>query len=864
MALTFERAWVFFLLPVLALALLVLAWPGRRRRGQGVAVLVRAIMLVLVAIAAAGPLGLPAAEATARQVVLVDSSASVGTAAYAALQRQLGATGPRFRTGVSAPRTLVVQFAEQPHLVSAPDQPWPNAEDSASGTNLEGALRFAGQLLGATVGGGAGAARPDSILLVSDGLATSGDALGAAAHLAANGVRVDVLPVNTLTATLDVGVEALSILPAVWARDPYSVTVSLYATTATPARLNIARDGSAVDALSLELQAGDNHIAFSLESDAPGLSTISAWVSVAGDERPQNDRLAAIALVRAAPTALIVAHRPDAGQRLQAALLTHNIRSDVIEVGAFSRNVAGLLPYQLVLLEDVSADLLTFEQLTALKAYVYAHGRGLIVFGGPSTYTLGGYAGTALEEMLPVTLEPPQRSERPTASLLLLVDQSTSMTGLKIQLVKEAAMRAVEIMQPLDQIGVLGFNHEVHWSVPLSVLGAELSVREALDGIGGMTPSGGTDMLMPLRQGIAAMRARPRGQQHIILLSDGVSAEGAPQDFERLVQAARENNITISAIAIGQDADTRLMAQIAEWGQGRFRIAVRPADLPRLIVAESEYASGANVQRGLIQPQILQPHPIVSGFDAAEFPRLAGHVAVLPRPVSEADTVLVSPLGDPLLASWQYGLGRVVAWTGDAAREWSPGWAEWDQLSRFWVQMVRYALPDPSHGPLLVQSRVTGNRVTITALATGQDSRGLNLGQARLRFLQPDGSSAQVSLPQSAPGEYAASFGLPLVGAYNGLVSLEKDGQTWEVPVGFVVSYSPEYSPRVADGEPTLRQIAALTGGEVLTPASVGQALVQARGAATTGQAYAPWFLLAAALFWPVEIAIRRRWRPWR
>jgi hypothetical protein len=295
MPLTFERAWVFFLLPVCGLALLALAWPGRARRGQLVAVLVRLVMFGLILVAAAGPIGLPDRASTARQVVLVDTSASAGTAAYRALEPQLGT--------LSAPQTMLAQFAEQPHLVSAPDEPWPSTADATSGSDLEGALRFAGQLLGTTVAGGAApGSRPDSIVLISDGLATEGDALGAAEHLAANGVRVDVLPVSALTTTLDVGVEAVSMPPAVWARDPFSVTVSVYANSATAARMTISRDGFTVTELPLELQAGDNHIAFSLEANAPGLSTITAQVTVAGDERPQNDRLGAIALVRPAPS----------------------------------------------------------------------------------------------------------------------------------------------------------------------------------------------------------------------------------------------------------------------------------------------------------------------------------------------------------------------------------------------------------------------------------------------------------------------------------------------------------------------------------------------------------------------------------
>src|SRR5690606_25915987 len=102
---------------------------------------------------------------------------------------------------------------------------------------------------------------------------------------AANGVRVDVLPLGALTTTHDVGLEAITMPPAVWARDPFSVTVSLYAITNTAASLAIGRDGFTVDELPLELEAGENTVALSLEADSPGLSTISAQVNVAGDQR---------------------------------------------------------------------------------------------------------------------------------------------------------------------------------------------------------------------------------------------------------------------------------------------------------------------------------------------------------------------------------------------------------------------------------------------------------------------------------------------------------------------------------------------------------------------------------------------------
>jgi uncharacterized membrane protein len=812
-------------------------------------------MLSLILVSLAGPVGLAAGSTATRQVILVDRSASVGEAGMAALDPAL--------EGLSSPQTLVAQFAERPGLVTEPDRPWPMPDAPTRGTDLEAALRFGGELLGARPDSNLPPSPAGTILLISDGLATSGDALAAADHLVASGVQVNVVDVGAASGVFDVGVEAVSVPEAVWAQDPFSVTVSLYATGATSATLTVSSDGQLFTEFNLELTPGENHVAFSLAAPAPGLSAIDAQVSAAGDGRPENDALGAILLVQPAPHALIVAHRADAGQQLHLALNRHLITANVVSPLDLPAAVDTLLAYQVIMLEDVSAESLSVEQLAALKAYVQAQGRGLIVLGGPSAYTLGGYAGTPLEDLLPVKLDEPERVERPPASLLLILDHSESMTGLKIQLVKEAAMRAVEILRLGDQIGVLAFNHTYEWPVPLSVLGPELTVRQALDGIFGVQPTGGTNLLDPLQVGLQAMLDRPLGQQHIVLLTDGISAVGEREDFQEVVDNALTNNITVSSIAVGDDADTELLALIAEWGQGRFRFAQRPEDIPRMMVAETQYAASEMVQRGVIQPQIEMEHPLVSGFNAADFPPLDGHIALLPRPVFEADTVLTTPLEDPLLAAWQYGLGRVVAWTGDAAREWSPAWTNWPRLSEFWVQMVRYALPDPSLGPLLVQTQSEGNTVSITVIATGEDGRGINLGVARLLMAAPDDTTSEVGLPQTAPGEYGVTFEAPQPGAYRGLVALEKDGQQWEVPVGFTVGYSPEYSPRTASGGAVLQQLAALTGGAVLaSPLEADLATNHLDGAGAVF--YAPWLLLAAVLCWPIEIAIRRRWRPWR
>ena len=57
----------------------------------------------------------------------------------------------------------------------------------------------------------------------------------------------------------------------------------------------------------------------------------------------------------------------------------------------------------------------------------------------------------------------------------------------------------------------------------------------------------------------------------------------------------------------------------------------------------------------------------------SEIPVLDGYVLTTPKPTAQVP--LVSPLGDPLLAHWQFGLGRAVAWLSDSQGRWTARFA---------------------------------------------------------------------------------------------------------------------------------------------------------------------------------------------
>jgi Ca-activated chloride channel homolog len=846
MALSFDRPWALLLWPALLVVLFVLA---RRRGLRGMlALALRVAIITLLVLGLAGPTRATSPAEHGRTVILVDRSASINERVLLDVQAAIS------QAGLTAPETMVVQFGQQPQLVSDPAGAWPSVAGLDQGTDLAAALDFAGQLLASQAG---------TLILASDGAATTGDTLAAAERLAQAGVRVNVLPLLPEDIRTDVAVEGVIMPGALWAGEPFSVTVNLYSLGHTDARLSVQRDSALLTEIDLRLQPGENHVSLSVQAEAEGLTAFEARVTAEGDERPQNDFGGAVGLVRPSPAVLIVAQRPDLAQRLRALLVAHNISAQVITPAELPASAVNLGAYQILMLMDVSAERLTYEQLAAIDAYVYSEGNGLVVVGGPSSFSLGGYQATPLERMLPISLEPPERAERPPANLLLIIDHSGSMTGDKMALAREAAMRAVEILQPQDRVGVLAFNHEYHWRVPLGTLGQGSALREVLDSISSLTASGGTDILTPLEVGIDAMRNLPPGTKHVVLLSDGESMRGTPPEFRRAVQAGLADEITVSAIALGARADTALMADIAEWGQGRFHYATAPESLPRMVLAESQSVRSDTVQRGAVGVQISAPHPMVSHFSADDFPELEAYVAVTDRPGGEADVVLRSPLQDPLLASWQYGLGRVVAWTTDLGQAWTPAWATWPRLGQFWTQVLRFALPDPAQGGVRAEASVTGDQVLLTVQAVGEDGRGINLADAHILLAAPDGARSQLDLPQTAPGEYAAAFTAPQPGAWRGLASLERGGQQWQAPVGFVVSYSPEFSPRLPSGVATLNQVAALTGGRVYSTADLPAFAAPRTTEEPRRSDDGLWLVLAALALWPLEIAIRRRWMPW-
>ena len=133
--------------------------------------------------------------------------------------------------------------------------------------------------------------------------------------------------------------------------------------------------------------------------------------------------------------------------------------------------------------------------------------------------------------------------------------------------------------------------------------------------------------------------------------------------------------------------------------------------------------------------------------------------------------------GDPLLAHWQYGLGRAVAFTSDAKAKWSKNWLGWDKYRQFWSQIAQWSLRRVENADFTTEVSVDKGEGQISVEALDDQGNYRNFLNLQAIVVSPKGERQTVQLEQTGPGHYEAKFPTKEVGAYLLNLMDMKDGQ---------------------------------------------------------------------------------------
>ncbi len=854
-----------FTQPVFLLLLLLLplyAWIARPRllhRARGarratihgsalVALVVRSMLVCCIVFALAGMQAVRTSNELAI-VFLVDASDSIGgVARSAALDWVRNALAAMRRDG--SDEAAVVVFGTDAQvaraLSSAPDLAPLDVQLRSSSTDVEGALRLGLSL----VPEGAGR----RVVLLSDGRQTTGDAAAAARLLRTADVELDAVRLPAFDGP-DAAVENIEAPQRVAVDAAIPLRVTVRANRAQRAQLAVFAGDRLLERRTVGLLVGRNEFQFTARADLPGFTALRVQVAAADDARPQNDALGVGVLVEGPPRVLIVrasSAAADEGSALRSALQAAGYVVDSEFAGAMPSEPATLAAYRSVLLVNVPARELSQRTMLALQSYVRDVGGGLVVVGGPNSYGVGGYFRTPLEEMLPVEVQIKDPSRFPALSIVIVLDKSGSMSTtengvIKMRLAAEAAARVAELVKDEDEVTVIGFDTE-----PVDVIGPFPGVdRERyVPQILKIAPGGGgiyaRESLLEAQR-VTQRSTRPN--RFVILLADGSDVERQEGVLDMVRRMQRDENTTLTVVAIGDGPDVPFLEGIAEAGKGRFHLTNQAANLPTIFSEEAAIAQRSYIVEREFTAARDAASPILAGIDAA--PPLFGYVAVSEK--EAAQVVLRATGDDPLLATWQYGLGRVAAFTSDATGRWAREWVRWPNFARFWAQIAQWTILERPESNLQVSLRPAGERTTIV-VETPDDPAASPAADAVLSaaFTDSAGRTFTQTLAQAAPARYEADVTLEPAAAYFVRVSAPPAA---DVLLPYVAPYSPEYAP-TSGGEPELRTWAELGGGRLLNDPA--QAWERSAPVVAARDDLAPTLLMLAALLLPFDIGVRR------
>ena len=772
-----------------ALVLFTVHLQKSRSLKERVSHILRHVLIVLTALAFAG-VSLMTASPDRTAWLVLDLSASAKEDEVLALGRQaLEEAGGDRKTGVivfgrdAAVEKSIGGTAELTEIHAAVDR---------GGSDLGEALEVASALLPSDANGG--------IAVISDGAVT-----GVEEWLESGmGVTVNTLQTERKNGP-DAQVTEILVPDTLYQGQKYTTWVTVHSNTAGEATLLLSRNRETPETRRVTLRKGENTFTFESTAEISGVIPCEAQILLDGDTVAANNMNGTYTTVAGEMNVLLAEGKSGDGNELRKMLESTGMKVRVIPAGMLSEQAAELWAYHAVALVNVDAGQLTDGQIRALDEAVRRLGVGLTVYGGDASYALGGYRGSELEKMLPVSIDVKNKADLPSTALVICIDKSGSMAdaswGLtRLQLAREAACSALEVLNERDSAGVIDFDDTGKWVVPL---GPVTDVEAMQNQIRTIRLGGGTAFYSPLRMAQEALTHVNAQYKHVIFLTDG---EAGDTGYEDVVREMAEQGITVTTVAVGDGADTAGMRKLAELGNGRMYFAGPFDSLPKIFTKETMMISGSYVQNRTFTPAVADD--TMTDFDG--FPQLDGYLATTEKPL--ATVSLCSDREDPILAWWQYGAGKVVCWTSDVQGAWTGKYLNWEEAPAFFGGMVSFVLPA---GGRSGEAELEDGKLRFYAEA--EEELLSRAARAEAEILRPDGERETVALTQVNAKSFEGETDTAQAGAYAVHVTVwdRLGNELLSADSGAVLSWSREYDLRTEDGG-ILQLLSEETGGKAL------------------------------------------------
>ncbi len=731
---------------------------GLRKR---LLLLVRALLVLLALLALAGPARVQQSGRKALVFVL-DHSQSLGAEGLKEVCARASELKAKLAGDVEC---FFVAAGDEPALLSGPELTKESLvwqQQHGGQTHLQRAVEFGRALFPA------GTSR--HLVLITDGHETRGSMLVAAREAAVAGVGLHVIEIAGPRKP-DVRVRELTPSRSrLHEGAALKLTAAIDSTMDGAGVLKLFENGIEIERRNINVKAGQSHD--EVFTRTPAVRNTYKYRAVldgfAGDSLPGNNDALTLVDVRGRLRLLCCEGEPADAQPLIQAMEKEGIQIELRQPGSVPQTLDELAGYDGIILSDIAARQVGENAMIAMREYVDKLGGGLLMFGGPNSFGVGGYYRTPIEEVLPVRLKSPDEEEKQSSALAIVIDRSGSMAGEKLETAKGAAVAAAEVLGRNDSIGVYAFDSDAYVVTPMT----RVTSTSAIAGqIASLASGGGTNLEPAFKIAREQLQRVKAKLKHMIVLTDGQTTGSG---YEALAAQARAEGMTISTVAIGEGSHVALLQAIAASGGGQSYSTNDVSSITRIFTQDTLMHTGRMIREEPFEASMVEKHPMLAGFENFnDAPALLGYVKTIRK--ATAQVPLVTDAGDPLLAHWRFGLGKVTAFTSDAKSRWASLWiSRWPGVSRLWSQVLRETARPPQGQRMDLRTEMQGDEALVTVdLLDDAGSRANNANvSAEVFFVAADAlgsplkAVAKLPLSQCGPGLYASRFRPDQAGVY--------------------------------------------------------------------------------------------------
>lgn len=676
------------------------------------------------------------------------------------------------------------------------------------------------------------------VLVATDGQETVGDAVAAARAAGLAGLQIDVVPIDSRTPAY---IERVDAPRSARTGAIISIRIAVKGRANEVLAMSVSRDGHEIDARRVVLNdTGDGEV---VVSDMPSVAGLVFYHAALADPAmgiTLSESGAAVSLEGRGRVLLVSEHR--GVFRQLAGTRSFDLVDSTPERAPDTR--AALAEFSAMVLDAVPPHRLSTRQLDAIESAVSIDGMGLFVLGSRNSLDASEFAGGAFADALPIDFTtlptPPSKS----GSLALLVDISGSMAATsdgvtKIAAARDAIARALSVLSKSDAVEVIGFAAQ-----PIVVV-APGDARDATAlarKLNALNPSGRTSLAPAVRDAVAWLNSTPNERRRVLLVTDGKTSVS---DAEATRAAVRGQQIEVSVVTIGNDAEREWLSELAASTGGRAFFPDHLGDLAREVAREAARgASGREVNERFVVR--AGAHPLAPDDPA---PTLDGYVAGRLR--DGAVAAWKSSTDAAVLAAWPHGLGRVAVFSSSLDDGWGAPMRSWSRNGSFWPSAIQWIARDGE--PSVLDAELTlsteGPRIAVDLGGTAVRSGGLPAVQAVV--IDPSGRAITTRLHAVSETRFEGALPLAAAGEYRASISVSNNGVAEaRSSRGWYWTGSLESQSR-GSNLALLEEIARVSGGRMLAPldapASVADSVFGAARTRTPVDGV-PWFLMAAVM----------------